>query len=174
MNKAELVRAVEDRLQTDRKTAAHAVDSVVDIVIRSIIKGEKVSITGFGVFEKRARKARTARNPATGATVKVKATSVPAFRAGAGFKELVSGAKKLPKATAASKTTAAKKTAATKSATTGKSAATRSTTAKKGATTRKSTGAKRSTAAKAGATIRKTATAKRSTAAKRGAAKRAG
>ena len=55
-------------------------------------------LTGFGIFEKRDRAARTARNPATGATVKVKKTSVPAFRAGAEFKAITSGAKKLAKA----------------------------------------------------------------------------
>ena len=60
-------------------------------------QGATVVLTGFGVFEKRERAARTARNPATGATVKVKKTSVPAFKAGAEFKAITSGAKKLAK-----------------------------------------------------------------------------
>ncbi|MDQ6874677.1 MAG: HU family DNA-binding protein [Actinomycetota bacterium] len=98
MNKAELIRAVESRLGGSRKSAQNAVDGVVDTIVRSVARGERVAITGFGVFEKRARGARTARNPKTGAAVKVKATSVPAFRAGSSFKDVVSGAKKLTKA----------------------------------------------------------------------------
>ena len=103
MNKAELVEALAARFDGDKKTAAAAVEGLVDTVVRTVSKGEKVSITGFGVFEKRVRAARTARNPATGATVKLKKTSVPAFRAGQGFKDVVSGAKKLPKASTTAK-----------------------------------------------------------------------
>lgn len=114
MNKAELIRAVEDRLEGDRKIAKKAVDLVVDVIVRSVAKGEKVAITGFGVFEKRRRGARTARNPKTGAAVKVKATSVPSFRAGAGFKEVVSGAKKLDKLVKSTATAAAGKAAPNK------------------------------------------------------------
>ena len=120
MNKAELVKAVEERLQSDRKTAANAVDNVIDLIVRQVAKGEKVSITGFGVFEKRRRGARMARNPATGASVKVKATSVPAFRPGTQFKDVVSGAKKLERV---SKTAAASNGRKTASKSTTKSAA---------------------------------------------------
>src|SRR6266545_3906266 len=95
-NKAQLIEALSERIG-DKKAAAEAVDGLVDIIIRTVNKGEKVNITGFGVFEKRARAARTARNPRTGETVKVKKTTVPAFRAGTTFKDVVSGAKKLPK-----------------------------------------------------------------------------
>ena len=98
MNKAELIDALAERIG-DKKTAGAAVDGLVDIVVRAVSKGDKVTISGFGVFEKRARAARTARNPRTGEAVKVKKTSVPAFRPGMNFKEVVSGAKKLPKAT---------------------------------------------------------------------------
>ena len=59
-----------------------------------IAKGDKVAITGFGVFEKAVRPARTARNPATGASIKVPKSSVPRFRAGADFKAIVNGDKK--------------------------------------------------------------------------------
>lgn len=99
MNKTQLVDAVAERIDGDRKYAAAAVEAVTDLITRGVQKGEKVSITGFGVFEKRVRAARTARNPATGEPVKLKRTSVPAFRAGQNFKEVVSGAKKLPKVT---------------------------------------------------------------------------
>ena len=99
MNKAQLIEALSERLG-DKKAAGAAVDGLVDVIVRTVNKGEKVNITGFGVFEKRARAARTARNPRTGETVKVKKTTVPAFRAGTTFKDVVSGAKKLPKVAA--------------------------------------------------------------------------
>lgn len=99
MNKAQLIDALAERLG-DRRTAAAAVDGVVDVIVRTVNKGERVNITGFGVFEKRARAARTARNPRTGEAVRVKKTNVPAFRAGSTFRDVVSGAKKLPKAVA--------------------------------------------------------------------------
>src|SRR5206468_9159592 len=114
-NKAQLIEALTERLG-DKKAASEAVDGLVDIIIRTVNKGEKVNITGFGVFEKRARAARTARNPRTGETVKVKKTNVPAFRAGTTFKDVVSGAKKLPKVAAPRKTataSTARSTAAT-------------------------------------------------------------
>ena len=94
MNKSELIEAVTEKLG-DRKTATAAVEGVVDVITRAVAKGEKVGISGFGVFERVDRAARTARNPATGAAVKLKKTSVPKFRPGQSFKEIVSGAKKL-------------------------------------------------------------------------------
>ncbi|WP_290061966.1 HU family DNA-binding protein, partial [Amycolatopsis solani] len=54
-NKAQLIEALSERLGDDKKVAAQAVDGLVDIIIRTVNKGEKVNITGFGVFEKRAR-----------------------------------------------------------------------------------------------------------------------
>jgi DNA-binding protein HU-beta len=108
VNKAQLVEALSERLGGDRKTAAAAVEGTVDIILRAVSKGEKVAVTGFGVFEKRDRAARLARNPATGERVRVKKTSVPAFRAGQGFKDVVSGARKLPKVAAATASSAAK------------------------------------------------------------------
>lgn len=101
MNKAQLIEALAERLEGNRKMAAEAVDGMVDIVIRQVHKGEKVTLTGFGVFEKRLRAPRTARNPRTGETVKVKKTTVPSFRPGTGFKEVIAGQRKLPRATAA-------------------------------------------------------------------------
>ena len=99
MNKAELIEALSGRLG-DRKSATAALDAVLAEIQNAVTKGDKVSITGFGVFEKRVRAARTARNPRTGESVKVKKTSVPAFRPGASFKELVA-AGRVPKATKA-------------------------------------------------------------------------
>lgn len=120
MNKAELIDALATRLG-DKRTAGTALDAVLAEVQTAVAKGEKVSITGFGVFEKRTRAARMARNPRTGAAVRVKKTAVPAFRPGTGFKEMVASgrvpktlkaapAKKTTKATTARKTSAAKAT----------------------------------------------------------------
>ena len=97
MNKAELIEAITDRLG-DRKTASAAVEAIVETVTTTVSKGEKVVIAGFGVWEKVDRAARTARNPSTGETVKLKKTSVPKFRPGTGFKESVAGVKKAVKA----------------------------------------------------------------------------
>ena len=96
MNKAELIDVLTKKLNTDRRTATEAVENIVDTIVRAVHKGDSVTITGFGVFEQRRRAARVARNPRTGETVKVKPTSVPAFRPGAQFKAVVSGAQRLP------------------------------------------------------------------------------
>src|SRR5689334_2804535 len=96
MNKAELIDVLTTKLNTDRRQATAAVENVVDTIVRAVHKGDSVTITGFGVFEQRRRAARVARNPRTGETVRVKPTSVPAFRPGAQFKAVVSGAQKLP------------------------------------------------------------------------------
>jgi DNA-binding protein HU-beta len=119
VNKAELIDALAGRLG-DRKSATAALDAVLAEIQNAVTKGDKVAITGFGVFEKRVRAARTARNPRTGESVKVKKTSVPAFRAGASFKDMVA-AGRAPKATKAAaparKATKATKKTAKKAAT---------------------------------------------------------
>jgi DNA-binding protein HU-beta len=96
MNKAELIEVLTKELDTDRRSATDAVEHFVNAIVRAVHKGESVTITGFGVFERRRRAARVARNPRTGETVKVKPTSVPAFRPGAQFKAIVSGAQRVP------------------------------------------------------------------------------
>jgi DNA-binding protein HU-beta len=96
MNKAELIDVLTEKLGSDRRLATAAVENIVDTIVRAVHKGDSVTITGFGVFEQRRRAARVARNPRTGETVKVKPTSVPAFRPGAQFKAVVSGAQRLP------------------------------------------------------------------------------
>jgi DNA-binding protein HU-beta len=125
MNKAELIDVLTAKLDTDRRQATAAVENVVDTIVRAVHKGDSVTITGFGVFEQRRRAARVARNPRTGETVKVKPTSVPAFRPGAQFKAVVSGAQRLPSdgpavkrgvVAGAAKKTAAKKAPAKKAA----------------------------------------------------------
>ena len=96
MNKAELIDVVTEKLGSDRRQATAAVEHIVDTIVRAVHKGDSVTITGFGVFEQRKRAARVARNPRTGETVKVRPTSVPAFRPGAQFKAVVAGVQKLP------------------------------------------------------------------------------
>jgi DNA-binding protein HU-beta len=132
VNKAELIEALATRLG-DKRTAGTALDAVLAEVQSAVTKGEKVSITGFGVFEKRVRAARMARNPRTGAAVRVKKTSVPAFRPGSGFKEMVAsgrvpkGMKAAPAKSTAKKAAPAKATSAVKSTTTRKSTAKKAT-----------------------------------------------
>ena len=113
MNRAELIDAIRDRLGIEKRSAEHAVDAVLDTIQRAVARGEKVAITGFGVFEKVDRAARTGRNPRTGETVKVKKTSVPKFRPGSQFKGVVSGAVKLGKVADAATKAAAKSSATT-------------------------------------------------------------
>jgi DNA-binding protein HU-beta len=182
MNKAELIDVLTKKLDTDRRTATEAVENVVDTIVRAVHKGESVTITGFGVFEQRRRAARVARNPRTGETVKVKPTSVPAFRPGAQFKAVVSGAQRLsaegPAVKRGSGTgtarKAAKKTAAKKAVkrSPAKKAATKRTAAKKAT---KRTPAKKATATKRTAAKKATkrTPAKKATATKRTAAKKA-
>ncbi|MFX1759478.1 HU family DNA-binding protein, partial [Rhodococcus sp. As11] len=143
MNKAELIDVLTEKLGSDRRTATAAVEHMVDAIVRAVHEGKSVTITGFGVFEKRRRAARVARNPRTGETVKVKPTSVPAFRPGQSFKNIIAGTQKLPASGPAVKrgaAAAAKKTAAAKKAA-------KKTAAKK-TTATKSTAAKKTTAAK--------------------------
>ncbi|MFG2745526.1 HU family DNA-binding protein [Streptomyces chartreusis] len=187
MNKAQLVEAIADKMG-GRQQAADAVDHVLDAIVRAVVSGERVSVTGFGSFEKVDRPARYARNPQTGERVRVKKTSVPRFRAGQGFKDLVSGSKKLPRggevavkkapkgsltggASATVKKAAAKKTTAAKKATAKKTTA-KKTTAKKTTAAAKKTTAKKATAKKTTAAAKKTTAAKKATA-KKATAKKA-
>ena len=92
MNKRDLIDAVSARLG-DKKSATEAVNAVLEAIQSAVASGDKVAITGFGVFEKTDRPARTARNPATNEAIQVPASSVPKFRPGADFKALVNGEK---------------------------------------------------------------------------------
>lgn len=159
LNKAQLVEAIADKLG-GRQQAADAVDAVLDAIVRATVGGDRVSVTGFGSFEKVDRPARYARNPQTGERVRVKKTSVPRFRAGQGFKDLVSGTKKLPKGGEVSVKKAPKGSltggSSAASATVKKAAAKKATTAKKAAAAAKTTVAKKTTAKKVTATAKKT------------------
>lgn len=145
MNKAQLVETLSTHFEGNKRQAGQALESVLDTITAAVAKGEKVAITGFGVFEKVVRGPRVARNPRTGEKVRVKKTAAPKFRPGAEFKAYVSGAKKVAKAAPAKKTAAKKSTA--KKAAPAKKAAAKKTAAKK-ATPAKKTAAKKTTAKK--------------------------
>jgi DNA-binding protein HU-beta len=86
MNKAELIDAVAQTTGTSKAIAGASVDAVFDSIAGALKQGDKVSLVGFGTFEVRDRAERTARNPQTGATIRVKASKAPAFRPGTGLK----------------------------------------------------------------------------------------
>ncbi len=89
MNKEELVKAVAEKAKVSQKQSAEVLAAVLDTIEKSVAKGKKVTLVGFGTFEARKRAARTGRNPQTGAAIKIAAKTVPAFTAGKKFKELV-------------------------------------------------------------------------------------
>ena len=93
MNKGDLIDAISGRLG-DKKSATEAVNAMLETIQSAVANGDKVAITGFGVFEKTERAARTGRNPNTGAAIQVPASSVPRFRPGTGFRTLVNAARK--------------------------------------------------------------------------------
>ena len=157
MNKAELIEVVASRIDTSKKEASEAVQAVVDAITEAVAKGQKVSISGFGVFERADRAARTYRAPSTGEAIRKAASAVPRFRPGGDFKASVSGetpaehAKKVtePAKRAAAKATApAKKAAASASATASAATATASAAAATAATAATSAATKATAPAK--------------------------
>lgn len=89
MNKAELVSAVAETAEISKTDAASAVDAFVSVITKALKKGEAVTLVGFGTFQVRKRAARQGRNPKTGATIKIKASKNPAFKAGKALKDAV-------------------------------------------------------------------------------------
>jgi len=89
MNKAALIDKLASKTGMTKKAASEALDTILETVVDALKKGEKVTITGFGTFEVRSRKARTGRNPQTGAEITIPARKVAAFRAGKALKDSV-------------------------------------------------------------------------------------
>ena len=89
MNKEELVKEVAKKAKVSQKAAGDVLSAAIDTVQKTVAKGKKVTLVGFGTFEARKRKARTGRNPQTGAAIKIAAKTVPAFSAGNRFKDAV-------------------------------------------------------------------------------------
>lgn len=94
VNKTEFVGKIVDQTGWSKREAEEALSAVLDTISDAVASGEKVTLAGFGSFEKRERAARDARNPQTGEKVRVKKTSVPAFKAGTRLKSYVASSKK--------------------------------------------------------------------------------
>ena len=91
MNKEELVQEVSKKAKVTQKEAAEVLNTIMATIEKTVAKGKKVTLVGFGTFEARKRAARTGRNPQTGAAIKIAAKTAPVFTAGKKFKEIVNG-----------------------------------------------------------------------------------
>jgi DNA-binding protein HU-beta len=94
MNKEELVQEVAKKTKQSQKLTDEVLGSLIETITKTVSKGKKVTLVGFGTFEPRKRAARVGRNPQTGKELKIAAKTVPAFSAGKKFKDLVGGVKK--------------------------------------------------------------------------------
>ena len=140
MNRKELVDSIQKHTSVARADVDKVLGSLIQHTQVAVKKGERVALVGFGTFERQDRKARTARNPRSGAPVKVKATKVPRFRAGQGFKDVVAGKATAPKLTPVKTTAKATtaKVATTARATVSRASTAKASTAKKASTARTS------------------------------------
>jgi len=93
MNKSELVEATAKAADISKAAAERALSAVIDSVVKTVANGDTVTLVGFGTFKSAKRAARTGKNPKTGEAIKIAATTVPRFTAGAGFKAAVAGKK---------------------------------------------------------------------------------
>ena len=89
MNKEELVQEVSKLAKVTQKEASDVINAWMETVEKTVAKGQKVTLVGFGTFESRKRAARTGRNPQTGKEIKIKASKAPKFKAGAVLKKAV-------------------------------------------------------------------------------------
>ena len=89
MNKSELVEVAAKEAGITKAAADKALSAIIGAVVDAVAKGDSVTLVGFGTFKSAARAARTGKNPKTGATLKIPATTVPKFTAGASFKAAV-------------------------------------------------------------------------------------
>lgn len=89
MNKAELVAAIAEKTELSKKDSEKALKAFIDVVTEELKKGEKVQLVGFGTFETSERAAREGRNPQTGKTMKIPASTAPRFKAGKALKDAV-------------------------------------------------------------------------------------
>ncbi|HVZ40790.1 MAG TPA: HU family DNA-binding protein [Candidatus Kapabacteria bacterium] len=103
MNKGELIEAIASANDLSKAKSEQVLNSVIDTISSTLKKGDDVAIVGFGTFKVASRAARTAKNPQTGAPVKVAARKVPKFTPGKGLKDLVNGSKAKAAAKAAAK-----------------------------------------------------------------------
>lgn len=89
MKKGDLVNAVADAADLSKADAGRAIDALISVITKALKGGDSVTLTGFGTFSVRKRAARQGRNPQTGATIKIKASKNPGFKAGKALKDAV-------------------------------------------------------------------------------------
>ena len=89
MNKSEFIDALADAAGVTKVDAGNALEAFIKVVKKALKAGDSISLVGFGTFAVRKRAARTGRNPRTGATIKIKASKNPAFKAGKALKDAV-------------------------------------------------------------------------------------
>ena len=89
MNKTELIAAVAEKTGLTKKDAERVINATLETIEASLVKGDKVSVSGFGIFEVKAREARVGRNPRTKETIEIPATKLPAFKAAKALKDAV-------------------------------------------------------------------------------------
>ena len=89
MNKTELIAAVAEKAGLTKKDAERVVNATVEAITESLVKGDKVSVSGFGIFEVKNREARVGRNPRTKETIEIPATKLPVFKAAKALKDVV-------------------------------------------------------------------------------------
>ena len=89
MNKTELIMAVAEKANISKKDADTAVNAVIDTIVETLAKDEKVQLVGFGTFEVRRRSARQGRDPRTNSPITIPASKVPAFKVGKAFKSAI-------------------------------------------------------------------------------------
>ncbi len=89
MNKAELTVALADKAGLSKAGAAKSLDALIEVIGRTLKRGEKITVVGFGVFSVRKRVARQGRNPKTGDPVKIPAAKTPIFKAGKALKDAI-------------------------------------------------------------------------------------
>ncbi len=94
MNRKELIDTLATKTSSSKADADRALSALLEIISDTLEKGDAISLVGFGSFEVRKRAARTGRNPKTGEELKIKASRVPAFKAGATLKAAVNSSKK--------------------------------------------------------------------------------
>ena len=93
MNKSDLIETIANEAEITKTAAAAFVDATLNAIVKAVAKGDAVTLIGFGSFKPSKRAARIGRNPQTGKELKIAATTVPRFTAGAGFKTAVAGKK---------------------------------------------------------------------------------
>ena len=89
MNKTELIAAIAEKAGLSKKDAERALNATIDAITASLVAGDKVQVSGFGIFEAKKREARTGRNPHTKETIQIPATRLPAFKASKTLKDAV-------------------------------------------------------------------------------------